>query len=316
MAAPLRVLALALAASLVPLPAAAGLERPLSELDPALDAELARYGTRVGVSAIDLADGRTWSRNGERGFWAASSAKLPILLAVLETRARAGRPLSRADRSALGAMIRWSDNLAASRFYSELGRGPGLRASMRRLGFTDFPDSRSWSGTPLTPRLYARIWAALATGRILRPPDRAYALDLLGHVSSGQRFGVGDTAPEGARVHLKNGWVATSNLGWAVNSGGLVVLGSRRWVIAVFTIRNQGFSAGRRLVERTSRPISRLLASRLIAPTPAPSPSPTPTSSLFEPPLPSPSVTPTGSPELSPTPTGSSPTSTNGAGGG
>jgi len=64
------------------------------------------------------------------------------------------------------------------------------------------------------------------------------------HVQLDQQRGVGDTAPRGATVALKDGWVIAPDGLWAVNSSGIVTLGAETYIISVYTQREPSVDAG------------------------------------------------------------------------
>jgi hypothetical protein len=86
----------------------------------------------------------------------------------------------------------------------------------------------------------------LRSGAILTEAHRALALRLMSNVTPHQRAGVGDTAPAGAKVALKDGWVKiTDGSGTTVmNSSGIVTAGREIYVIAVYTDRNRTTGEG------------------------------------------------------------------------
>ena len=100
----------------------------------------------------------------------------------------------------------------------------------------------------------------LYEGRILRARDRHLAFSLMEHVEADQQVGVGDTAPPGALVAMKDGWVTAPDGLWAVNSSGIVMFGGETYIIAVYTKDNPSLGAGQNLV----RQICRMVASRLL----------------------------------------------------
>jgi hypothetical protein len=104
-----------------------------------------------------------------------------------------------------------------------------------------------------------KLLTRLYEGSILTAADRHLALDLMEHVEADQRWGVGDTAPKGAIVAMKDGWVPGPDGLWAVNSSGIVVTSREAYVIAVYTRANSSLGAGQSTVRR----ICRLVASKL-----------------------------------------------------
>lgn len=207
----------------------------------ALSPELAEYvagvaasGIPIGVDVYDVTHDRTYIYNQDTPFTLASSAKVYILCAYLDRLEKLQRPPTTTERAQMYAMITQSDNNAAQWLYDRLGGGSGQQRYLQGLGITGYePRGISWGWARLSPAGMVRILTMLHTGRILTPADRAYALGLLGHVAVG-RWGVGDTAPRGAQVFMKDGWVTGPDGRWAQNSSGIVVVGDETYIISVY----------------------------------------------------------------------------------
>ncbi len=228
-------------------------DRPIVALDPGLARYLASYGTRVGVRVLDLQTGSSYVSNAGSSFITASSVKVWLMCALIEHHEAQGIELSTYDRSRLSAMIRRSDNVAASTIYQELGRAVPLAAFARRHGIAGIvPNQRTWSFTLITPRAMTELLRQLANGRLLSAAHRRYALALMRTVIASQRFGVGDTAPAGATVALKNGWVPAADGRWAVNSSGIVTVGARSYVVSVYTRSNGSYGGGVGIVRQVA----------------------------------------------------------------
>jgi hypothetical protein len=55
------------------------------------------------------------------------------------------------------------------------------------------------------------------------------------NIAPDQRFGIGDTALQGAIVSIKDGWLALDQ-GWAVNSSGIVQAAGITYIASAYTI--------------------------------------------------------------------------------
>ena len=73
-------------------------------------------------------------------------------------------------------------------------------------------------------------------GKILTKDHQQLALSLMNKVVPGMRWGVGDTAPQGATVYMKDGWLNMTHwTDWALNTTGVVVAGNETYVITVLS---------------------------------------------------------------------------------
>lgn len=242
-------------------PEAAG-EADVDALDVALAGYLADLGDRVGLRVVDLTRGIAYDYNAGRSFTVASSIKVPIMLAFLAQLEARHREPTNAQLELLTDMIERSDNDAATTLYAAIGTVAGLDAFMKSVGIGGLHPQTAeigWGWSTITPRAMARLLELLQQGRILTPAHRALALDLMEDVIPEQRFGVGDTAPDGARVALKTGFVTAPNGLLAMNSSGIVTVGSGTYVIAVFTADNASLEEGLEIVNHVCAAIADIL---------------------------------------------------------
>ena len=222
----------------------------------ALDADLYRYlrpfGTRVGIEVWDRTRGTIYTHYSGRQYLVASSIKVAVLCAVLARVEALGREPTAQERALLNAMITRSDNDAAAHFYVYLGDAPALTAYMDRIGVTGFTASPGWRGlgwSTITPAAQVRLLDLLRQGKLLNAKHTKYALGLLRHVIPEHRIGVGTTAPKGADVAMKVGWVTGPDDMWVMNSSGIVTHEGVTYVIAVYTDRNATVEEGMEIVE-------------------------------------------------------------------
>jgi hypothetical protein len=190
----------------------------------------ARYASsRQGVVAMSVSDvgtGETRERLPTVQMRAASAIKVGIAWDVLMHDDRARRSPSAAERRDLAAMIRESDNDAASRLWAGAG-GPGVIADLHRVlgtSGTSPPDNgTSWGFTLTTARDLARVLTSLATGSTLSRPSNELLLTDMLNVDPSQRWGVAEGAPPGSSVALKNGWYPDDGeASWRVHCTGIV----------------------------------------------------------------------------------------------
>ena len=239
-------------------PAGTDARASINALSKSLATYLAGHGSRVGVEVLDVTRGVVYTSNADGTFITASSIKVPIMLAVMARAETAGRSLTATERRLLTAMIERSDNNAATALYNEVGRRSGLAAWARKFrisGLVPEGAGGGWGYSTIHPSTMITILERLRSGRLVSSKDRAYALYLMRHVISSQRFGVGTGSPTRATVAMKNGWVVGPDGHWAVNSSGIVTYDGETWVISVYTRGNSSFSAGNTIVTHVAHVI-------------------------------------------------------------
>jgi len=210
-------------------------------------AEAAKAGADITTTILDRNTGQIISNGNGEAMPIASVVKLFIADDVLLQEARGQTRLSPADRQALDAMLRSSDDSAAEVFWSRSGGSEIISRVTARYGLTSTmtPYDGHWWNTMSTTADLVRYYDKLLSGSGGLPPDRAniilsnlaastpMAID--GTQPGGvypQRFGI----PEGLYaepVAVKQGWMCCWNGGnWMHMSTG-VVGRDRRIVIAI-----------------------------------------------------------------------------------
>jgi hypothetical protein len=204
---------------------------------------------------------RLWGRGLDDQFPTASVLKAMLMTAYL--RRAGGRALNSIDRSLLRPMIRRSDNVTATRIRDTVGNGALVRLA-RRAGMTRFAVNPVWGLSLTTARDQTLFFLRLE--ELLPARHRAYALRLLKSIVPSQRWGMGQTIPEGWTLHFKGGWGSGS--GAVDHQVGLLRRGEDRVAIAVMTLNNPSHAYGKATLEGVSR---RLLAGLAPAGTVGPS---------------------------------------------
>lgn len=213
--------------------------------NPQLASVLARYGSLAGAEVFDLTHGRYYSYNANGSFTTASSIKVPIMLTVLSRAERQRRSVTGWELSQLTAMIEHSNNNAASALWWEVGGANGVAAYLHSIGIWGiWTNPWAWGYSTATPAAMVHLLTLLDTGRILTYRDRSLALRLMSNIEWDQRMGVGDTAPRGAWVAMKDGWVIGPDGRWADNSSGIVARGGEVYIISVYTRHNTSLGSG------------------------------------------------------------------------
>ncbi len=235
----------------------------IDALDSNLGAYLARIGSRVGVQVYDYTRNALYSFNSDKYYLVASSVKVPVMLTLLwqlETRKAA---MTAYQQHLVTIMIENSDNDAVIELYREIGYQRGLNAFMKYAGVyglnpMDPVTGPGWS--TVTPAAMVSLLTKLHAGTILTAKDRAFALYLMQHIESDQRVGVGDTAPAGATVAMKDGWTPGPDGYWVMNTSGIVTVKSETYIVSVYTTHLSSLEEGWDIVRHTCQVIGQKLA--------------------------------------------------------
>ena len=189
-----------------------------------------RRGGDVSLAVVDTR-GRLRARWGGKRYWSASVVKAMLLVAETRRLEEAGLEIDAATRSALEAMITYSDNDAADAIYARVG-DPGLLEVGRLAGMRRLEVGGYWGNTQIAAADMARLFSRLP--RLLGGPHRGEAMGMLSGVIEEQRWGVPRAAGKRWSVFFKGGWRATDS-GHLVHQAALLRRGRRRLAIAVLT---------------------------------------------------------------------------------
>ena len=225
---------------------------------------------RAGDVSFAVADehGRVRGYRVDRPAKSASVLKAILLVTYLNEPSVRGRRLTSSDRALLAPMIRWSDNVTATRTLHIVG-ADSVSALARRAGMTSFRLVWSpWGYSQITARDQARFFYSI--DRYVPARHRAYALRLLETVVPSQRWGVGEVSPRGWNLYFKGGW--GSGRGLVDHQVALLEAGGERVSAAVLTRNNPSHAYGNetlrgvfaRLFARLPRP-RRLDASAVVS---------------------------------------------------
>lgn len=203
-------------------------------------------GIVMNTAIYDVTHNRYYGYNAPNSFVTGSSMKVPIMLTFLDMIEREGRSATSHELYLLRTMIENSNNDSASAlYYGEIGGAAGVSSYMQRIGITGlYPDPNAWGWSVISPWTMVALLTRLYEGTILNTYDRNFALYLMENVEWDQRWGVGDTAPSGALVAMKNGWVPAPDGLWDVNSSGIVMTNNEVYIIASYTREDPSFGAG------------------------------------------------------------------------
>lgn len=229
-------------------------------LSPSLAAYLAGFGGRVGVVLYDETRQQYYTYNPDGQFTVASSVKVPIMLTLLTMIEGQGRDLSDGEMYLLTTMIENSNNDSAQALWEEVGGGDTVSSFLRGAGIEGFsgnPDA--WGYSTISPRAMVRLLTLLHEGKILTPQHRALALSLMESIEPDQQTGVGDTAPDGATVAMKDGWVPGPDGLWAMNTSGIVTAGGRTYIVSVYTQDDDSLDDGWAITRTVCGTVAKIL---------------------------------------------------------
>ncbi|HEX6122705.1 MAG TPA: serine hydrolase, partial [Ktedonobacterales bacterium] len=228
-----------------------------------LNAYLAHLNGTAGVAIYDVTRNQWYSFDGDHAYIMGSSAKVPIMLAYLTSVERQGRGRSDVENWWLTTMIENSNNDSAQVLFDTLGGDDAIIAYLRSIGISTsiyHPNPEGWGWATFSPNMMVRLLTLLYQNKILTPSDRGTALQLLKHVESDQRFGVGDTAPAGATVYMKDGWVIGPEGTWDANSHGIVTIGHETYIISVYTTGQTNLDTSYDILRHICRAVVPLLS--------------------------------------------------------
>lgn len=229
--------------------------RKLEELAPeAARIALDRQGL-VGAAVLDSKTGELYSISGTRAFPMYSTAKVPIMVGVLNKVLREKRGVAGWEDQLLRSMIQHSNNDAATNLIVHIGGAAVLNRYLRGIGIGNITiDGENWGASTTTPQDMARLMTKLANCTILNAKLCHYALEIMRGVTPGQRWGVSAGVPGGVSVAIKNGWYPEGD-GWSINSVGYIKGNRKRYTIAVYTRPNRSMRYGIDTIEAISSKI-------------------------------------------------------------
>jgi hypothetical protein len=241
--------AVAVAMAVVAVPAGAAPADKLERWRPGLEAARAYAATRAGTISFALRTPRRLYRSDAyRSYPSASVVKAMLMVAYLNHDSVRDRPLNPADHALLDPMIRWSDNVAASRVRDFVGNG-ALEHLADRVGMGRFASAPSWGSTQITAAGQSKLF--LRVDRYVVRRHRETALRLLSTVIPSQRWGVARIRPPEWRLHFKGGW--GDGDGEVDHQVALLRRGKRRIALAVLTAGNPSHAYGQQTLEGVAR---------------------------------------------------------------
>ncbi len=209
-----------------------------------------------GVGVLDAVTGRRFVFETGSPFEMASTVKVDILVATYLRARDARRDLTASEKKLASAMIRSSDNAAASTLFRAAGRAAGLTKTYQRMGMTATTAASAWGLTKTTAGDRLIVLDALARGGgALSAADGSEILALMRSVAADQRWGIGGVDQAGETVAVKNGWLPRDNQAgrWIVSTSGLLTGGSTDLRLAVCSRGHSSQAIGIDFVETVLR---------------------------------------------------------------
>jgi hypothetical protein len=220
-------------------------------LSSSLEGFLADQGGHIGAAIFDVTHNRYYLYNASKQFYMASSVKVPIMLTLLTQLESAGREPNDEEMSLLTTMIENSNNDSAQALFDEIGGAPALDEFMRSVGITDFSAfADGWGYSTISPLAMVHLLTLLHAGKILTSRDRQVALNLMENIEPDEQVGVGDTAPTGATVAMKDGWVLAPDYLWVMNSSGIITWQGETYIISVYSQEDSTLDVGWQLAQQ------------------------------------------------------------------
>jgi beta-lactamase class A len=244
----------AVAASAIALAAAPSAEARADGWKERKQAAVRYLDSREGVISFAFVDdrGRLRAHRPWRVAPSASLLKSMLLVAYLRRASVRDRSLTDADRVLLGPMIRWSDNVTATRVLEIVGARRLYRLA-RRAEMVHFRLRSPWGLSEVTAGDQARFFHRI--DRYVPRLHRRYARWLLSHVVRPQRWGVPPAVPDGWKVFFKGGW--GSGTGRVTHQSALLRDGRRRLALSVLTEWNPSHTYGTRTIRGIARRLLR-----------------------------------------------------------
>jgi len=203
--------------------------------------EAAASGAEIAVALLDRSTGQLLTNGNGRAYPTASVVKLFIADDLLYRESRGEIELSAADRKALDAMLRSSDDGAAQMFWDRSGGNAVIARIKARygLGGVVAPYNSHWDVTQAPMTDLVRYYDMLLSGAGGLPRDKADIIlgDIAAFTPTGadgypQRFGIPDGLP-GEQVAVKQGWFCCWNPGRQLHVSTGIIGADRRYVMAV-----------------------------------------------------------------------------------
>jgi hypothetical protein len=210
----------------------------------------------VSAAVYNANTGALYTFNPGLEFDTASIVKATIMATLLRQSEISGQGLTAQEQSLMVPMIEVSSNNAATALWFDGGAAAGIQSFLTTAGMTQTQPGANgyWGLTTTTALDQVRLLNLFAyPNHILSLSSRAYALNLMRHVVSGENWGLSTGAQPGTSVALKNGWLPLPTVGWEINSIGYVHGDGRNYVAALFSRNNATEAYGIQTLDAVSQ---------------------------------------------------------------
>jgi beta-lactamase class A len=221
----------------------------------------------VSVAVLNTATGKSYNYGKTSGMWTASVYKLFILEVLLRNGGLSSYEMANATQA-----IENSDNVAGYNLFLAAGGNAGLSNGFGALGLKHTVPGAS---DPTFTRTSAADCLTLLRHLVQKGPlskqARSYALGLMQHVESDQRWGVGVVADKGDDFANKNGWLSLDDSNgpgeddnglWVVNSVGVMRVHGQLVLMAVLSEHNNDMASGVHLIQRIAKSAVKAVAAQ------------------------------------------------------
>jgi hypothetical protein len=200
-------------------------------------------------------EGHLYGADTRRTVPSASVLKAMLLVAYLRRPDVRDRPLRKADRDLLAPMVRWSDNVAATRVRDIVGN-EGLVRLANRVGMRAFAPAPIWGLSRIDAADQTLFFLHIDTYVPRR--HRATAMRLLSSIVPSQRWGIARVRPPGWALYFKGGW--GSGTGAVDHQVALLRRGERRVSVAILTTNSPSHAYGKATLRGVAARLLRGLA--------------------------------------------------------
>lgn len=211
---------------------------------------------KTGIAFSDPATKTTCTYDADRQFDSASVFKPIVLGTLLWDAEQHKRSLTSREKTLAKKMITESDNDSTTALRNQLTTAR-ITKFVKTAGMTRTVPNQTWGTTQITARDEQKLLALFThRNKLLNDKSRSYALDLMNKVIASQRWGTPAGAPQGTKVHVKNGWLQRSKDGlWRVHSIGAFTTGGRTYTMSVLTDGNRTWQGGIDTIQAVARAI-------------------------------------------------------------
>ena len=199
-----------------------------------------KHRTNVVTAAVyDVKSGETFTYHNGIRERTASMVKVDILADLLYESQRSQVALTARQVLLATQMIEDSNNGAADRLWAEIGGYEDINEFNALVGFKETIPSYSWGDIETTPLDQLQLLKVIVLpNSILDSASRTFEMDLMEHVISSERFGLGWGSPAGALVGVKDGWYSETTTGWQTNTTGFVEYHGRFYLATIMCANN------------------------------------------------------------------------------